>query len=357
MSTVTTLDEAKVEAFAGKALGDASGFFATLFAGIGDRLGLFKDLAANGPATSDELAHRTNIDERYVREWLAGVASASYLEYDPANRQFALPPEHVPVLAQEGGPMFLGGAYQEVLGALPIVSYLVEAFRRGGGVPQAAYGEEFWAGMDRFTVVPAENLLIPLILPAVPAAQSKLERGALVADIGCGNARAPIQLARAYPSSRFVGYDVFEPMIARAKAHAAAAGVGNRMRFERRDVAQGLPEQYDVITTFDVVHDAADPFELLRAIRQGLKPDGVYVCLETNCSDRLEENFGPVGTINYGISLIYCMTTSLAGGGEGLGTAGLPESKLRTLCLDAGFSSVRRAPFDHPFFSVYEITA
>ncbi len=348
-------EQAKMEAFVGKAIGNASGALVTLMASIGDRLGLFKALAANGPATSDDLALRTGTDERYVREWLAGMTAAGYIEYDPITRRFTLPPEHVPVLAQEGGPASLGGAHQALLGFLPIVPQVIEAFRHGGGVPQAAYDSNYWEGIERFSAPWYENLLVPVWIPAVSGIQAKLERGVRVADIGCGAGRALIKLAQTFPNSRYVGYDVFPAQVARARANAEAAGVADRVTFTHDDVSRGLPEQYDFITTFDVIHDAVDPPALLRAIRRGLKPDGVYLCVDMNCSDKLEENAGPLGAMLYGISILYCMTTSLAAGGAGLGTAGLPELRLRELCLEAGFGSVRRLPLEDPFSSLYEV--
>jgi SAM-dependent methyltransferase len=283
------------------------------------------------------------------------MACSGYLEYDPSSGRFALPPEHAPALAQEAGPLFFGGVYQELLGALKPLDRLIVAFRQGGGVPQSAYDEDFWEGLERFTAAWFENHLVQEWIPAMPEVQAKLERGALVADVGCGRGRALIKLAQAFPSSRYVGYDAFEPTIARATRNARAAGVGDRVRFEQRDASKGLPEQYDVITTFDVVHDAVDPRGLLRAIRQALRSGGTYVCLDINCSDRLEENAGPLGALFHGFSLLYCLTTSLAGGGEGLGTVGLPESKLRELCAEVGFGSVRRVPLENPFNNLYEI--
>jgi SAM-dependent methyltransferase len=166
---------------------------------------------------------------------------------------------------------------------------------------------------------------------------------------------ALIKLAQAYPNSYYVGYDPFEPVIARAGKHAQATGVADRVRFQQLDATYGLPAQYDVITTFDVVHDVADPRGLLRAIRQALKPDGVYLCVEMNCSDKLEENIGPIGALFHGISILYCMTTSLAQGGVGLGTLGLPESRLRELCIEVGFRSVGRMPLESPFNVLYAI--
>jgi 2-polyprenyl-3-methyl-5-hydroxy-6-metoxy-1,4-benzoquinol methylase len=349
-------DEAKAEAFIGKVLGDTGAANAVLLATIGDRLGLFRTLSEHGTATSAQVATRAEIDERYTREWLNGMASAGYLEYEPATGSFTLPAEHAPALAQEHGPFFFGGVHEMMSSWTGVIDRVLDAFRNGGGVPQSAYDEHMWGGLERFTAGWFENLLLPVWVPAMPRVQTALETGADVADIGCGRGRALIKLAQAFPKSRYVGYDVFEPAVQQAKARAEEAGVGDRVRFECRDASAGLPEQFDVVTTFDVVHDAVDPAGLLTAIRTGLRPDGTYVCVDINCSDRVEENAGPIGTLFYTASLLYCMTTSLAHHGEGLGTCGLPESKLRTLCAEAGFGEVRRVPLENPFNNLYEIT-
>jgi len=200
------------------------------------------------------------------------MASAGYVRYDPATSRFLLPPEHIPALAQESGPMYFGGAHQMLLGTFGVLDELTKAFRQGGGVAQVAYAEDWWAGMERFTAGWFENLLLQEWIPAMPRVRGALERGANVADVGCNRGRALLKLAQAFPRSQFVGYDVFEPAIRLAEERAAAAGVAKRVRFERRDVSQGLPEQFDIITTFDVIHDAVDPLGLLRAIRQALRP-------------------------------------------------------------------------------------
>jgi len=356
MGTQPQIDEAKLETFMGKIIGDLGGTTATIMCMIGDRLGLFKDLVANGPATSAEMASRAGINERYAREWLGGMASAGYLEYDPASSRFTLPAEHAPALAQEAGPMFVGGVYQILVGMLGPFEDILRAFQQGGGVPQSAYDDNMWDGLERFTNSWFENLLLQQWIPAMPGVQSKLERGVSVADVGCGRGRALIKLAQAFPNSRFVGFDVFGPTIVKATSNAEASGVADRVSFQQLDVSKGLPEQYDVITTFDVVHDAVDPRGLLRGIRQSLKPDGSYVLLDINCSDKPEENAGPLGSLFHGFSIFYCMTTSLAGGGEGLGTLGLPESKVQELCAEAGFSNVRKLPLENPFNNIYEVT-
>jgi 2-polyprenyl-3-methyl-5-hydroxy-6-metoxy-1,4-benzoquinol methylase len=355
MQTQPVVDQTKVDQFVGRVLGDTSATLVTLLAAIGDRLGLFKDLDASGPVNSAEFAARTGINERYAREWLGGMATAGYLAYDAATQRFNLPREHAPALAQEGGPYFFGGVHEMLPAMIGVLDQVTESFRRGGGVPQSAYDVHFWNGMERFTMGWFENLLTQQWIPALPDVQAKLETGARVADIGCGRGRALIKMAQAFPKARYVGYDVFQPSIDRANANATAAGVAERVSFQRLDAATGLPERYDVITTFDVVHDAVDPRGLLRSIRGALNPDGIYVCLDVNCSENLEQNAGPLGAMFHGFSVLYCMTTSLANGGAGLGTVGLHEPKLRELCAQAGFSSVRRVPLENPFNNLYEV--
>lgn len=356
MTTQQNIDQAKTEAFVGKVMADTTGLAVTVLSSIGDRLGLFRNLAEQGPATSDDLAERTQISERYAREWLSAMACAGYVEYDSVTGRFTLPVEHIPVLAQEGSPVFFGGVQEEFVGLAGPVNQLMQAFRSGGGVPMEAYDPSTWEGISRFSNSWFENLLLPVWLPAMPEVLVKLERGALVADVGCGQGKALIKLAQNYPNSRYVGYDIFASSIEKARVNALEAGVADRIRFEHRDISEGLPEQYDVITTFDVVHDAVNPRGLLRAIRKALRPDGRYVCLEINSSDRLEENIGVIGALLYSCSVLYCMTSSLAHHGEGLGTTGIPESKMRELCLEAGLENVRRVPVENPFNILYEVS-
>lgn len=350
-------DQAAVEAFGGRVLADTAGMAATIMASIGDRLGLFRRLADDGPATAAELAARAGIAERYAREWLLGMASTGYLTYDGRTGQFALPAAHAPVLAQECGPAAMGGIQQMLIGMLGPIEQLYRAFRTGGGVPQSAFPEDWWSGLDRFTAGWFENLLLQSWIPALPAVRAALERGVDVADVGCGRGRALIKLAQAFPNSRYVGYDAFAPAVADATARAATAGVADRVRFAVCDAAAGLPAAFDVVTTFDVIHDAVDPRGLLRAIRAGLTPGGRYVCLDISSPDRPEEHTGPLATLRFGTSICYCMTTSLAERGAGLGTVGLSEAKLQALCAEAGFSAFRLVPQDSPFNNLYEVEA
>jgi len=354
--TTQTIDEAKLGAFMERFLGDAAGLMASTMAMLGDRLGLFRALADHGPATSGELASAAEVNERYAREWLRGMHAAGYLELDRESARYALPPEYAQVLAAEGGPAFLGGALQLSFGYLRTVERLTEAFRSGGGVPQSAYPTETWEGMGRFSRSFYDNLLVQQWLPAVDSAQQRLEQGASWADIGCGSGLALIRLAEAFPASTFVGYDNFEGQLRLARQAAADAGVSDRVRFELLDAEGGLPERYDVISTFDVVHDAVDPAALLGSIHRALEPDGTYVMLEMNSADDPNDNVGPLATLLYGVSIVYCMTTSLARGGAGLGTCGLPPNRVRELCERAGFAGVRRVELHDPFNALYVVT-
>jgi SAM-dependent methyltransferase len=357
MTTIeTTVDAAAAEAFVGRVLADTTAGMVTTLSSLGDRLGIYRDLAANGPATSAALAERTGLHERYLREWCSALAAHGYLTYDPGSGEFALPPEHVPALAAESGPGFFGGVHEMLTGIDGALDSIADAFRNGGGVAQSAYGTHWWDGMERFTAGWFENYLLQEWIPAMPAVHQALERGALVADVGCGRGRALVKLAGAFPASRFVGYDIFAPSLARCRELVGEAGVEDRVRFEQCDAAAGLPESFDVIFTFDVIHDAVDPLGMLRAVRAALRPGGRYVCLDINASHRLEDNAGPLGAMFYSFSVLYCMTTSLAHGGAGLGTCGFNDKMVRELCAQAGFGDVRRVPMENPFNTLYEVS-
>lgn len=349
------MDENKAAEFTGRVLGDTAAAATVVLAALGDRLGLFKDLAANGPASSGALAARTGVDERYAREWLAGMYAAGYLTYDPDDSRYALPAEHAPTLATEPGPAFFGGVHQELVGAIQRYDTVLSAFRASGGVPARDLHPDVRIGTSRFTAQWHRNMLVQQWLPLVPEIEARLRDGAQVADVGCGWGEAVIALARAFPAANFAGYDNDADSIDRARAAAQAAGVDDRVRFEVRDAAAGLPERYDVITTFDVVHDAVDPLALLQSIRDALVPGGRYLCLDINCSADPAANTGPIASLLYGFSMLYCMTTSLAEGGAGLGTLGLPLPVLQTLADKARFSQVRQVEMDNPFNNLYEL--
>ncbi len=290
--TTQTIDEAKLGAFMEHVLGDAAGLMSCVLSTLGDRLGLFRALA-DGPATSAELSSTAEVNERYAREWLRGMHAAGYLELDRETGRYVLPLEHAQVVAAEGGPAFLAGAFQMTFGYLRTIDRLTEAFRSGGGVPQSAYPADTWEGMSRFSRGFYDNLLVQRWLPAAGGLEQRLAEGASWADVGCGAGTAVIRLAEAFPAATFVGYDNFEGQLRLARRAAAEAGVSDRVRFELLDAATGLPERYDVISTFDVVHDAVDPLALVSAIRRGLKPGGAYLMLEMNCADDPDQNSRP----------------------------------------------------------------
>jgi SAM-dependent methyltransferase len=354
---MTTLNDTgrTTEGFVGKVLGDTSGLTNTVLAWIGDELGLWKALHASGPLTSLALARRTGLAERPVREWASAMSAAGYLDYAAATQAFELPAEHAPVLAHEAGPMFFGGVHQEFVGLTRPLDRIVESFRTGQGVPQSAFPDSAFTGMDRFTAAWFEHLLLPVWIPAIDGLEPRLERGIAVADVGCGRGRALIKLAQRFPASRFVGYDVYGPNIEQARRNAQAAGVADRVTFIERDASDGLGERFDLVTTFDVVHDAADPIGLLRAIRRALPDDGTYLCLDIHCSHQLEQNRGPIAALFYGCSVLYCMNVSLAHGGAGLGTCGLHERKLEEIGTATGFGTIRRVPLENPFNNLYEL--
>ena len=350
------MDENRATEFTGRVLADTAAAATIVLAALGDRMGLFKDLAAHGPATSGELAGRTGLSERYVREWLGGMFAAGYLTYDDTQQRYALPAEHAPTLATEPGPAFFGGVHQELIGAIQRYHQVAEAFRTGGGVRPADLHPDVWAGTSRFTAQWHQNMLVQQWLPLVPDTTARLRAGARVAGVGCGTGQALIALARAFPAITGTGYDTHPPVIEQARQAAAHAGVADRISYQVLDAAAELPESFDVITTFDVVHDAIDPLGLLRSIHDALRSGGRYLCLEINCSDQAADNTGPIATLLYGFSVLYCMTTSLAEGGEGLGTLGLPAPVLRQLAGKAGFTRVRQVEMDNPFNSLYELT-
>lgn len=356
MSVTTTVEPAKIEALAEKVMADFAGGSACYLGALGDALGLFKDLAGNGPATSIELAARAGVAERYVREWLAGVHAAGYVTFDRATGRYELPEHHVPVLAEEAGPIFFGAAFRDVVENGETFQRLVAACRSGGGVPMTAFSDAKRETIARFTAAWFENALVQDWLPKLPDVAAKLEAGASVVDVGCGRGLAVIRLAEAFPRSRFVGMDLDERDVAHATEAARRAGVADRVRFSLHDASARLPGTYDVVTTFDVLHDSTDPAAILRAIHAALEPDGRYVCVDINCEERPEDNVGPLATVKYAASLAYCLTVSLAEGGTGLGTCGLAEPVLWGLARQAGFTGIRRIDTDDPFNCLYELT-
>jgi SAM-dependent methyltransferase len=352
------LDMDKAGKFAFKVVGDLTAQQMGTLSTVADRLGLFKTLARVGPVTSEGFAAKAEIDERYGREWLSAMACHGYVAYDDATKRFSMTPEQAFVLVDEDSPLFLASGLTIPTAFYQNVDLLTEAFRHGGGVPQERFGDQFWCAFERFT---RPGYLLNLAqdwIPAMPQADAALRAGGSAADVGCGNGQAAIFLARGYPNASVVGFDNYAPAIAAANANAAEAGLSDRLRYEVRDVTAGLPGQYDLITTFDVVHDMPRPRPAMRQIREALKPGGTYFVLEFNFFGDLQKNIDHplgIGAFGYSGSTNYCMTQALAVGGEGTGTC-MGEEKARALAAEAGFGHFRRLDFpQNPFNLFYEI--
>lgn len=332
---------------------DLSGTLVMQMCFIGDRLGLFKDLAERGPATSEEFADRNGIVPRYALEWLSAMAAAQYLDYDPATGAFRMPEEHAPVLVEERGAKFMSGIFQMLPALQTGVPRVMEAFKQGGGIPKEHFDDNYWTGMERCTGRWYEHHL-PDWIDLVPDVKEKLARGGRVADLGCGRGQALIKLAHAFPNSRFEGFDVFEPSIGRAEANAAEAAVADRVGFQRKDAAEALDGSYDLVLCADALHEFPDIPATLTSVREAIGADGVFLLHEVNVGDRLEDNISPRGAMFYSVSVLYCLSENLRSGGEGLGRLGLHEGKVRELCSAAGLQRVRRL-WEDAVDVVYEI--
>ncbi|MEE2983277.1 MAG: class I SAM-dependent methyltransferase [Pseudomonadota bacterium] len=355
MNKPKNFDKARAKAFTGKVISDVAGAVTLHLCAIGDRLGLFKDLAENGPADPEAFAMRTGIDARYAREWLEAMAAAAYVEFDPESSNFSLPPEHARPLADDTSPLFQGALWSMLTYSMAPFDELVEAFRNGGGVPQSSFRPELYTSMQRSSGLRYRNFLLNTWLPDMPDVVAMLERGVDAVDVGCGRGTAIMMMAEAYPKSRFWGYDAFAPQVDGANEKARELGVDDRVDFKVLDASEELPRDFDLIFTFDVIHDMAKPRQALENIRRHLKPGGIYVLQEISAANERHENRGPEATLKYGMSLTYCMTTSLANHGEGLGTLGMPQKVVRELCTEAGFGEVRKLACSNDFISLFEV--
>lgn len=347
-----TFDEGKAERFAERMLAALNEAALTVMTSIGHRTGLFDTMAALPAATAETIAEAAGLDERYVREWLAAMTTARVVVYDPAARTYLLPGEHAAFLTRAACPDSLAIPAQYIPLLAQAEDHVVERFREGGGLAYDCYPgfHRVMAEDSGQTVVLA---LFDRVLPLVPGLTERLEEGIDVLDVGCGSGRALNEMAARFPRSSFRGYDLGEEAIARARAEARERGLAN-VAFETRDATR-LDEiqRYDLITTFDAVHDQSSPARLLRAIHRALAPGGVYLMQDIAGSSYLEDNLEhPVATLLYTISCMHCMPVSLGQGGEGLGTMWGEEQALRLLG-EAGFTTVERKRLAHDFMNVY----
>jgi SAM-dependent methyltransferase len=345
------LDKKRVQAFARKVFALYTDGMLTLMVQIGHRTGLFEALA-RGTATSPQLAERAGLQERYVREWLGAMATGGIVEYDAASGTFTLPPEHAVCLTGPSSRNLAPGSRMLLL-LSKHVPKIIECFTHGGGVPYSDFRPEFTEAQDASWRRLYDGLLIKGFLPAVRGLPERLEAGIRAADLGCGTGHAVNLIARQYPRSSVVGYDLGPDAVARGRAEAEAMGLANA-RFEVLDATRLPPEpKFDLLTSFDAIHDQKDPGAALRAAAGALAPDGVYLMVEPKASSRLEENIGnPFAAYMYSMSTLHCMTVSLAEGGAGLGTA-WGEQTARRMLAEAGFSSVEVVDAPGPQNSIY----
>jgi SAM-dependent methyltransferase len=352
MST-TEIDEAKLEAFMGQAVTDMGAIISAPLFQIGEKLGLYKAMAHAGPLSSQEVAERSGAAERYVREWLRNQAAGGYVTYDPDSDRYTLPDEHALALADEDSPFYILGVYDSIASLYADEDQLLEAFRSGRGMGWHEHDHRLFRGTERFFRPGYRGHLVSEWIPALDGVQTKLERGAKVADIGCGHGASTIIMAEAFPNSQFVGFDYHEASIERASEAAREAGVGDRISFEVAAAKDYPGSGYDLVCVFDCLHDMGDPAGAAAHVRETLDDDGTWMIVEPFANDRVEENLNPVGRVFYGASTVICTPASLAQEvGLALG-AQAGQARLTEVLNECGFTRVRRAT-ETPFNLILE---
>lgn len=334
-----TVDEDAVEAFAGRLVDLCTGALLTDLIDIGRRTGIFEAAAACGPSTSAELAARSGVGERYLREWLGAMVCGGIFEYEPAGARYWLPAEHARCLVGDGVDNLTPLAYlASVLGRH--VTDVADAFRHGGGVPYEAYVPELHDVMDALFGPVYDHLLVDAIVPLAPGLDARMREGARVADVACGTGRAIVNLAHAYPASTFVGFDLDASGLERGRRRSVELGLSNVSFVTCDAAALEVDEPFDAVFVFNAVHDQAAPAAVLQQIRDVLVPGGLLVLDEPRLSDRLEDNLEhPLAPFTYAVSTLHCLTVSLASGGAGLGTAWGEQTAVRMLD-EAGFVDI-----------------
>jgi 2-polyprenyl-3-methyl-5-hydroxy-6-metoxy-1,4-benzoquinol methylase len=345
-----TIDQDKLGELLGRFVGDLG---ATMAAGnvvVGHRLGLYRSLA-EGPATAEELARRTGTDPRYVAEWLRGQAAGGYVSCDPAAGRFSLTEEQAFALADPDGTLYLPGAFLLALGALRAESQVTDAFRSGAGMGWHEHHEDVFAGTEMFFRPGYVANLTSSWIPALDGVAEKLAAGGRVADVGCGHGASTVLLAQAYPKAAILGSDYHQASVDTARKHAADAGLADRARFEVASAQTFSGTGYDLVATFDCLHDMGDPVGAARHIRQALDADGTWLIVEPVAGDTLAANLNPVSRVYYSFSTFICVAAAPSPAAATLGAqAGRPPS---ARCAQAGFSRFRRAE-QTPFNAVYE---
>jgi ubiquinone/menaquinone biosynthesis C-methylase UbiE len=349
----TEIDMEKLMGFVFRAVEEVGATLNTALVVMGDRLGLYRGLAGAGPLTPAELAQRTGTAERYVREWLNAQAAGAYVNYDPDSGRYTLPTEHAIALTDESSPAYLPGFFQTALGSVLDSPMITEAAKTSDGVGWHEHNQDVFDGVERFFRAGYNAHLVAEWLPALDTVVGKLQRGATVADVGCGHGASTILMAQAFPASTFVGSDYHEGSITTARQRAAEAGVSDRVRFEVAPASSYTGIRYDLVTMFDCLHDMGDPVGAARHVRRSLAADGTWMIVEPIAGDRVEDNINPVGRAYYGFSTLLCTPASLSQEvGLALG-AQAGETRIRDVVTQAGLTRFRRAS-ETPFNAVFE---
>jgi ubiquinone/menaquinone biosynthesis C-methylase UbiE len=352
--TTQQIDQAKAEAFAGTMVGIINGAMLSLMTSIGHRTGLFDKMAGLPASTSEEIAEAAGLNERYVREWLGAMVTGRIVDYDASSSRYRLPPEHAMSLTRAAGPGNLATFNQFTSLMGNVEDKLIDAFRNGGGVPYSEY-ERFQELMAEESTQVVDATLIEGTLPIVPGLVARLEEGIDVLDVGCGSGHAINVMARAFPKSRFTGYDFSEEGVSVGQREAKDWGITNS-KFVVKDAATiDEAAAYDLITAFDAIHDQAAPTKVLANISRALRPGGVFLMIDIAASSNLEENMDhPLAPMLYTASTMHCMTVSLALGGEGLGTA-WGEQLARQMLAAAGFTKVETKSVEGDIMNAYYV--
>jgi 2-polyprenyl-3-methyl-5-hydroxy-6-metoxy-1,4-benzoquinol methylase len=352
--TVCQADETKVKDFADRLVQILNDGALNLMIGIGHRTRLFDSMAELPPSTSEAIAERAGLNERYVREWLGAMVSGRIVNYDPDDGTYELPAEHAALLTRGSVPVNFAATMQWMAVLGKVDDHIVDCFHNGGGVPYEEFHRfhEVMAEESSQTVVAA---LTDFILPLADGLVEQLEHGIQVLDVGCGSGRAVCKLAADFPNSTFTGYDLCDDAVAAANAEAKLQGLTNA-RFEKRDVSSlTAGEKFDLVTAFDAIHDQAKPDVVLRGIAAALRPGGTFLMQDILASSHLEQNLeNPIAPFLYTISTMHCMTVSLAQCGAGLGTCWgreLAEKMLR----EAGFRDIVVDKLPHDDMNYYYI--
>ncbi|MGA9857760.1 MAG: class I SAM-dependent methyltransferase [Solirubrobacteraceae bacterium] len=356
MSTIeqpVEVDGDKLMQFVFRAVDEVGATLNAALVVMGDRLGLYRALAGSGGLSPAELAQRTETAERYVREWLNAQAAGGFVAYDPDSGRYSMAPEQAVALTDPDSPAYLPGFFQIALGSVIDSPKIIERARSGQGLGWHEHAHDVHEGCERFFRPGYNAHLISDWLPALDGIVSKLERGALVADVGCGHGASTILMAQAFPNSRFVGSDYHDGSIDTAHRRAQEAGVADRVSFELAPAASYSGTDYDLVTMFDCLHDMGDPVGAARHVHSTLRPGGSWMIVEPNAGDRVEDNLNPVGRAYYAFSTLLCTPASLSQDvGLALG-AQAGEAQIRNVVEMGGCTGFRRVA-ETPFNLVFE---